>query len=347
MRPFVLCTLIGGISLPVVFSKLSLRNDEKQTEKEFMHPNVDCDLSPAQLPVTKFSTSNPHPYRRTLIFIRHGQYNVKGRTPDEKTLTSLGWMQAYAAGRRLKRLGIRIDRLIHSDMIRARQSAAALLVGWCGESELFLDTPLLTNLASPTQSYLSGDYSLQKPASLPETAKIPDESLEHSAFLTDPYKPYPGADFVCQESSFLSEGAPLFPPEPPNRSSVSPSTRKLEGARIEQGFRIHVGCRLAPNSATQSSVVPLLTCNPLSTPDPRGADSTETVVFVGHANVFRFWLCRALRLPPEAWLRFHLQHGSISTIDIYCPSGAGQADCTVLAGRIGETGHLPKWMLSR
>lgn len=324
--------------------------DENRIEGNRNLSNVACDSGPAAFVSPSIPSS--YPYRRTLIFIRHGQYNVKGRTPDEKVLTSLGWMQAYATGRHLKRLGIRIDHLIHSDMVRSRQSAAALLVGWCCDSELFFDTPLLTNLASPIQPHPNGDYSHQTQALLFEAVNTPSETLESSALLTGPYEPYRGANFDCQESRFLTEGAPLFAPEPFSRSSVSPSTRKVEGTRIEQGFHIHVGCHLVPERVTQSPVTPSFNSDPLppvhlSIPDPRRARAAETIVFVGHANVFRFWICRALRLPPEAWLRFQLQHGSITTIDIYCPSGADQADCTVMARRIGETGHLPKQMLTR
>ncbi|KAF5395338.1 hypothetical protein PHET_12365, partial [Paragonimus heterotremus] len=49
----------------------------------------------------------PRTYQKLIVFVRHGQYNIKGRTPDEKRLTEIGWKQAYETGRQLKRLGIK------------------------------------------------------------------------------------------------------------------------------------------------------------------------------------------------------------------------------------------------
>jgi len=42
-------------------------------------------------------------------------------------------------------------------------------------------------------------------------------------------------------------------------------------------------------------------------PPSQKEDSTEIMVF--HANVIRYFVCRALQLPPEAWLRMSLANG--------------------------------------
>jgi serine/threonine-protein phosphatase PGAM5 len=57
-------------------------------------------------------------------------------------------------------------------------------------------------------------------------------------------------------------------------------------------------------------------------------------VIVGHGNVIRYFVCRALQLPPEAWLRMSIFNGSITYIMIQ-PNGY------VTIRLLGDTGHLP------
>ncbi|KER30145.1 hypothetical protein T265_03402 [Opisthorchis viverrini] len=311
------------------------------------------------------------PYSKVLILIRHGQYNLKGPTPDEKVLTKIGWQQAYEAGRQLKRTGVRIDRIVHSDLIRARQTTAALLAGLQDDSDSLFDLPLLTNLAAPRCDGLDGDYALDS-RSVGRDGTI--SSMNSTHMISRPYRPFPEAEFDCQQSRFLAEGPPPVAPEPPTRSSTTEAVRQTEGPRLEQGFQTHVHrvpvtptgqlAHAATRRQFQSwsrcctcllSIRPGCSC---ACHRIHNGDPCETVVFVGHANVFRFWLCRALQLPPEAWLRFQLYHGSISCLVItYEPQrriasriGLSDADsagrCTVSAVRIGEVGHLEKHLLS-
>lgn len=71
----------------------------------------------------------------------------------------------------------------------------------------------------------------------------------------------------------------------------------------------------------------------------------EVILFVGHANVFRYWLCRALQLPLEAWLRISLPHGSIT--ELLVEASAKKKTCTVVALRVGDDGHMPIELISR
>jgi serine/threonine-protein phosphatase PGAM5 len=60
----------------------------------------------------------------------------------------------------------------------------------------------------------------------------------------------------------------------------------------------------------------------------------EVEIIVCHANVIRYFLCRALQLPPEAWLRFCPFNCSITYFTIR-PTG------TVSCRMVGDIGHLP------
>lgn len=59
---------------------------------------------------------------RRLIFIRHGQYDLNGKTDDEKILTDLGIKQATATGKRLKDLNLNVTRIVQSSMMRAKET---------------------------------------------------------------------------------------------------------------------------------------------------------------------------------------------------------------------------------
>lgn len=61
-------------------------------------------------------------------------------------------------------------------------------------------------------------------------------------------------------------------------------------------------------------------------------DSYE--VLVCHANVIRYFVCRALQFPAEGWLRLSLNHASITWVSIL-PSGR------VVVRGIGDSGHIP------
>ena len=60
----------------------------------------------------------------------------------------------------------------------------------------------------------------------------------------------------------------------------------------------------------------------------------EFEVIVCHANVIRYFLCRALQLPPEAWLRYCPFNCSLTYIVI---RPTGSVSCRM----VGDIGHLP------
>lgn len=133
-----------------------------------------------------------------------------------------------------------------------------------------------------------------------ETANLITESL--------PKVPVKPADGI------LREGAPI-PPEPQSRSWKPEHYYHQDGARIEAAFRKYFH-RADPS---------------------QDKDSYEIIVC--HANVIRYFACRALQFPPEAWLRLSLKHASLTWLVI---RPDGKVHCRAL----GESGHFPPDMLT-
>jgi hypothetical protein len=60
---------------------------------------------------------------RHLILVRHGQYNLDGKTDQDRYLTDLGREQAKLTGMRLKELNLPYTKLVKSTMTRATETA--------------------------------------------------------------------------------------------------------------------------------------------------------------------------------------------------------------------------------
>ena len=119
---------------------------------------------------------------------------------------------------------------------------------------------------------------------------------------------------VLPSDGILREGAPIKPE--PKVDSWKPDTYYMtDGARIEAAFRKYFH-RAEPSQEK---------------------DSYEIVVC--HANVIRYFLCRALQFPPEAWLRISLKHASLTMLTI-------RPDSRVSVKCVGEAGHLQPSLLT-
>ncbi len=88
-----------------------------------------------------------------------------------------------------------------------------------------------------------------------------------------------------------------------------------EGARIEAGFRRYIH---RADAASRAEEIDIIVC---------------------HGNVIRYFVCRALQLPPDAWLRFGVPHASLTSLHIR-PSG--RVGITMM----GEAGHMPPSKIS-
>ena len=123
---------------------------------------------------------------------------------------------------------------------------------------------------------------------------------------------------VLDNDSDLDEGCPY--PVEPFRSDLSKTflqeaTYEAEGLRIERAFKRYFK---RPSKEQTKNSYELIVC---------------------HGNVIRYFVCRALQLPPEAWLRMSLKHASITWIRI-----SSEGFCSAHA--IGEASHLPPGLLS-
>jgi serine/threonine-protein phosphatase PGAM5 len=109
-----------------------------------------------------------------------------------------------------------------------------------------------------------------------------------------------------------------------------------EGSRIEAGFRRYIH-REEVQSSDEEEKKKKKTDTAVETP-PSSAPATIDIL-VCHGNVIRYFLCRALQFPPDAWLRHEIYNGSISHLYVR-PSGR------VGVQTIGDTGYMPKDKLS-
>ncbi|XP_055511507.1 serine/threonine-protein phosphatase PGAM5, mitochondrial isoform X3 [Leucoraja erinacea] len=124
----------------------------------------------------------------------------------------------------------------------------------------------------------------------------------------------PGLEMMSCD--LLREGAPIEPDPPVSHWKPEAMQYHEDGARIEAAFRryIHRADLKQQN------------------------DSYEVIVC--HANVIRYFVCRALQFPPEGWLRMCLNNGSITWLTIR-PNGR------VALRTLGDTGFMPPDKLTR
>lgn len=187
-------------------------------------------------------------HSRHLYLIRHGQYFDNVRSLDEMKLTILGREQLEYTGKRLNQMNIQFDRLIHSGMVRAFESATII-----------------------NQQF---DRKLQL---------IQDKNLTEGL----PVAPIPYAGISQQDVDAFGERA-----------------------RIDAAFATYFH-RSRSNQRK---------------------DTHDIIVF--HANLLRYFICKIMQFPVQAWLRITLNHGSITQLTILSDGG-------VILKTVGDSGFIP------
>nr|XP_020445982.1 serine/threonine-protein phosphatase PGAM5, mitochondrial isoform X2 [Monopterus albus] len=134
-----------------------------------------------------------------------------------------------------------------------------------------------------------------------------------TARIISKHLPGPGVELVSCD--LLREGAPIEP-VPPVAHWKPEAVYHEDGARIEAAFRRYI-----------------------HRADPKQKEDSYEII-VCHANVIRYFVCRALQFPPEGWLRIGLNNGSITWLTIR-PSGRGALRT------LGDAGFMPPDKLTR
>lgn len=124
----------------------------------------------------------------------------------------------------------------------------------------------------------------------------------------------PGIELLSCD--LLREGAPIEPVPPVTHWKPDAVQYHEDGARIEAAFRRYI-----------------------HRADPKQKEDSYEII-VCHANVIRYFVCRALQFPPEGWLRIGLNNGSITWLTIR-PSGR------VALRALGDSGFMPPDKLTR
>lgn len=126
-----------------------------------------------------------------------------------------------------------------------------------------------------------------------------------------------GAKAKLLQTELLDEGIPVLP---------SPAPAALEGLEASE---------LAADLSRAEGALRAFTWRP-SAEQP---DQLRVEVLVGHGNVLRYLICRALQLPPTAWSRFSAHHCTVTWLDI-------SPDGSVALREFGGAGHLPPELIT-
>jgi serine/threonine-protein phosphatase PGAM5 len=141
----------------------------------------------------------------------------------------------------------------------------------------------------------------------------------------------------------LAEGWPCLPEPYKDSSSVRPSKLFTESARVEAVFRKYchrdtdgkkkdkAECDIAVAESKEAEAPGVASCAADTAPQ---TNEEEYIVLICHQHIIRYFVCRALQLHPEAWLRFRGSNCGITEIII-------SDDGRVSLEKFADVGHLP------
>lgn len=241
---------------------------------------------------------------RHLLFVRHGQYDLDS---EEHGLTELGRKQS-------ERLA---QRLVTDRLTPKKDRYGVIQVQYAG-----------IWVSNVTRAILTAQIL---------AAHLPDVPLKEP----DP---------------LLAEGKPTQPH--PSSSPSRLSDLWEDSVRMEAGFRKYVHRevdykRLADKEKRRKKKEKELgdgfVPDGATIPEPKAEDATAEPkgkepehiyeIYVCHMNIIRYFVMRALQLPPEAWLRLRGDNTNITEIVVH-PDGR------VSLHRFGDIGHLPLDMVT-
>ncbi|KAG8515038.1 Serine/threonine-protein phosphatase PGAM5, mitochondrial [Galemys pyrenaicus] len=250
---------------------------------------------------------------RHIFLIRHSQYHVDASLEKDRTLTALGmWLLhrplpclLQGCNPDLGVVSVRASSLQPGfQQLPTLLSPQGLSEGhWYGSGVPYLPGREQAELTGLRLASLGLKFN-----------KIVHSSMTRAVETTEIIsKHLPG---VCRVSTdLLREGAPIEP-DPPVSHWKPEAVYYEDGARIEAAFRNYIHRADAKQQE----------------------DSYE--IFICHANVIRYIVCRALQFPPEGWLRLSLNNGSITHLVV-------RPDGRVALRALGDTGFMPPDKISR
>lgn len=252
---------------------------------------------------------------RHILLIRHGQYVEQASDDDHRVLTPLGRRQAQYTGQRLARM-------LASHAHHMRPPGGGADTSTTETAGVHHQHPNETDQwAGPCRIRAIHTSTMTRAR---ETAAIIGQHVQESE--QEHY--HRQTVIVTEPDPLLSEGLPaaIIPPRP-DVGSVLALAKQIDNHhdRLEAAFQKYIHRADHASPVGQES------------PPPPPEDSSgvhEFEVIVGHANVIRYFFCRALQLPPEAWLRLSLFNCSVTYLMVQ-PNGY------VTARLLGDTGHIP------
>jgi serine/threonine-protein phosphatase PGAM5 len=233
---------------------------------------------------------------RHIILVRHGQYDETYQDDSVRKLTELGRIQARKTGQRLAELAR------GSMEFRASEDVDPW---YCG--------PLIKTTTTTTTK--PNKIRVSNMTRAKETAELIAEEMRHHHL--------PTMIQVDTPDPKLNEGLPA--PMIPIRPDIAHAEEEIDAHhdRIEEAFQTYFYRDTTTAGDDDDD------------DDDHNIDNNphEFEIIVCHANVIRYFFCRALQLPPEAWLRMSIFNCSLTYLTIR-PNG------NVSARMLGDIGHL-------
>lgn len=303
-------------------------------------------------PTTPFPSSKRRPgVTKHIILIRHGQYDF-----ETKQLTSLGRRQAEITAHRLHhmlttpihdfygKVEVKFSFVAHSDVPRAKETARIIKAALTerlqadeGFLPAFIEDPVLAEGWPCIPEGYKGEIRPSKV--LTESIRIEagfrkyvhrhtdwkkkqrsSEELEKVRTVTDASSRTRDQLHMGKEaevSAAAGTGEPVSGKSVEMEAAIAPATQpdKMLGTGLKKAATSAVTDGPAASSAELEG-------------------RHEYIVLICHQNVIRYFVARALQLPPEFWLRMKGDNCGITEILVY-------DDGKVSLSKFADVGHLP------
>lgn len=232
---------------------------------------------------------------RHIILIRHGQYDREPKNDSERKLTPLGRIQAIKTGKRLANMIQELPVIVDMETKESPE------IGDDDDGMTTPTQPLPLPKSRRKVIVRSSDMERAK-----ETAQLIAKEMESQEVCVSLESP----DVVLNEVL----PAPFVPVRSADKSVGDVEQIDEDQAWCANAFEKYFYRR------TQD--------NPVDDPELH-----EFEIIVCHANIIRYFFCRALQIPPEAWSRMSLYNCSLTYLTIK-PNGL------VAARMLGDIGHF-------